>query len=180
MAQAGELSGQLSDRSTHPRKEMLDGAVNRDRDDREAGQNGNRVAMNGADQAVQAMPAEALAPVDVRLEHRERERGDEEERGQAQRQAREGKPRRFDEPPPLELDPFTYSHNRQPKDGSGEPRCEQRDGAERVRQMRAARPLLELHGELKLRRSKRVDDDTRRQNNRYRDQRPDRRTQLHD
>ena len=87
MAPQRQPRDELDDRPPSPGEQMLDGSVNRNRDDGEPRQNRNRIAVNRPDQTMQPVPAEAFAPVDVGLEHRERERRDEEERRQAQSQA---------------------------------------------------------------------------------------------
>ena len=90
---ANEHDAELREQPTRPGEQMLDGAVHRDRDERERGEDRDRIAVNGPEQAGQAVPAEPLAPVDRRLEHRERERRRDEERRDARRRAVPGRSR---------------------------------------------------------------------------------------
>ena len=60
--------------------------------------------MDGPDEAVEPVPAEPLSPVDGRLEHREGERGGEEQRDRAGGEHAGLEPGSGDEPPAFELE----------------------------------------------------------------------------
>src|SRR5207253_1812850 len=68
------LGCEARERAPHPREEVLDGREDGDGDERERGEERDRVAVYRPDEAVEPVPTEPGAPVEVRLEQRERGR----------------------------------------------------------------------------------------------------------
>ncbi len=169
----------LGEEPPRPGEQVLDRAVNGDGQQRERCQDRDRVTVDRPDEAVDPVPAEALAPVDVRLEHRERERGHEEERCRTGGQHAGPEPGRRHEPPALELKPDAHGAHGKRKHRRGENGSSRQDSQERHGQVRPERAVVgELGKEHGLRREG-VDERPRREDDGNRDERPDPEPQPH-
>ena len=135
---------------------MVDGFGARGGDERQRGEERNRVAVHRAGEAAEPVPAEAPAPVDVRLEQRERRRGRDDKDGVPAAEPERPQSRRRDDDRPLERQPLADGEDRQSqrcsRDRRREPERPERDDHE----PRAADRALQLERELARRGRKRV------------------------
>ena len=131
--------GELGDEPARPGEQELDRPVGRDDDEHERGDDRDRVAMHGADQAAEPVPAEPGAPVDRRLEEREAERGRGEERQRPDGEPQRPEPRRRNERASLEREPLAHRHHGEPQHGGRDERRRGDSGGEHDRRG-AARP----------------------------------------
>ena len=128
------------DRPPHPGEHVLERCSERGGDQRERRQDRDRVPVRGPGQAVEAVPAEAGAPVLPRLEQGEREAGRDEEDSGADDEPREAKRRRRGV---RQQRPLAHAESREPDDG-GRDDDSQNDRNDRDdRQRRAPGPALE-------------------------------------
>src|SRR5207248_6615666 len=119
-AEERQPGGEQADEAPRPREKVLDGAVSGDRQQREGPEEGDRIPVHGPDEALEPVPAESGAPVQVRLEQRERDarRGEEDDAAHGDPEERE--PRPLEEGARLEREPLAHGDNGEPEHGRRE------------------------------------------------------------